>query len=120
MSTIPAVTCNTDWTLVYDSFLAGDFIGSLQTSGLSYFCVSATPPLTSQSGVNAGGDVEQIKLEGSDDNGATFYAIGAALLGVASSTVQVTVAGISAQLLRARVSVIGNTVTAGYVLIKGF
>lgn len=62
MSTIPAVTCNTDWTLVYDSFLAGDFVGSLQTSGLSYFCVSATPPLTSQSGVNAGGDVEQIKL----------------------------------------------------------
>ncbi|MFZ4807481.1 MAG: hypothetical protein ACOYLQ_09510 [Hyphomicrobiaceae bacterium] len=61
-----------------------------------------------------------LQLEGSDDNGATWYAIGSALAGVASSTVQVTVNNIQAAFLRARVSIVGATVTAGYVLIKGF
>ena len=61
-----------------------------------------------------------IQLEGSDDNGATWYALGSPLTGVASSSVQVTVTNVQAQLLRGRVSTIGATVTAGYVLIKGF
>jgi hypothetical protein len=61
-----------------------------------------------------------LQLEGSDDNGATWYAVGAALAGAASATVQVTVANIQASLLRARTSVVGSTVVLGYVLIKGF
>lgn len=61
-----------------------------------------------------------LQLEGSDDNGATWYAIGSPLTGVASSTVQVTVNNVNSGLLRARVSTIGATVTAGFTLIKGF
>jgi hypothetical protein len=59
-----------------------------------------------------------IQLEGSDDNGATWYAIGTALTAVASSTVQTTVNDINAALVRARVSTAGSGVTAGYVLVK--
>jgi hypothetical protein len=59
-----------------------------------------------------------LQLEGSDDNGATWYAIGTALTAVASSTVQLTVVDINAALLRARVSTAGVGVTAGYVMIK--
>jgi hypothetical protein len=61
-----------------------------------------------------------LQLEGSDDNGATWYAIGAPLTAVASSTVSLTVNNVQAQLVRARVSTVGAAVTAGYVLVKGF
>lgn len=61
-----------------------------------------------------------LQVEGSDDNGLTWYAVGSTLTGVASSTVQVTVTGMTSQLIRARVSTIGVTVTAGYVLLKAF
>lgn len=59
-----------------------------------------------------------LQLEGSDDFGATWYAIGSPLTAVASSTVQVTVLSINAAALRARVSTAGVGVTAGYVMIK--
>jgi hypothetical protein len=59
-----------------------------------------------------------IQLEGSDDFGLTWYAIGTPLTAVASSTVQVTVNSINAAALRARVSTAGVGVTAGYVMIK--
>ena len=62
----------------------------------------------------------QFQLEGSDDNGTTWYALGAALAGVASSTVQVTVANIQSQMIRARVSTAGSGATLGYVLLKAF
>lgn len=61
-----------------------------------------------------------IQLEGSDDNGVTWYAIGSPLTGVASSTVQLTVPNINAELVRGRVSTVGATVTAGYVEIKAY
>ncbi|MDP3088860.1 MAG: hypothetical protein Q8M99_11825 [Methylotenera sp.] len=59
-----------------------------------------------------------LQLEGSDDN-ANWYALGAPLLGVASSTVRMSVIDVSPSFIRARVSVVGATVVAGYVLIKG-
>jgi hypothetical protein len=59
-----------------------------------------------------------IQLEGSDDNGASWYSIGAPLTAVASSTVQLTITDINAALMRARVSTAGVGVTAGYVMIK--
>jgi len=59
-----------------------------------------------------------IQLEGSDDFGATWYAIGSPLTAVASSTVQTSVLDINAAALRARVSTAGVGVTAGYVMIK--
>jgi hypothetical protein len=61
-----------------------------------------------------------LQLQGSDDNGATWYAIGGTLTAVASSTVQLTVAGVNSQFLRAIVSTAGTSVAAGYVLIKAF
>lgn len=59
-----------------------------------------------------------LQLEGSDDNGASWYAIGTPLTAVASSTVQLTVGDINSALVRARVSTAGSGVTAGYVMIK--
>ena len=59
-----------------------------------------------------------LQMEGSDDNGASWYAIGTPLTAVASSTVQLTVTSINAALMRVRVSTAGATVTAGYVMIK--
>lgn len=59
-----------------------------------------------------------IQVEGSED-AVNWYAIGAPLTAVASSTVEVTVAK-SATFARARVSTAGVGVTAGYVLIKGY
>jgi hypothetical protein len=58
------------------------------------------------------------QLEGSDDFGATWYAIGTPLTGVASSTVQVTVSSINAGAIRARVSTGGSGATLGWVALK--
>ena len=89
---------------------------------------SATPSLNTQNcsnaqlaiNIGAATTPPTLQLEGSDDNGSTWYLIGTALAAVASSTVTTTVANVNSQLIRARVSVAGSTVTAGYVLIKGF
>ena len=59
-----------------------------------------------------------IQMEGSDDNGGSWYNIGTPLTAVASSTVQLTVTDINAALMRARVSTAGVGATAGYVMIK--
>jgi hypothetical protein len=61
-----------------------------------------------------------LQLEGSDDGGATWYAVGTPLTAVANSTVQVTIANMQSAFLRARVSTAGATATLGYILIKGF
>ncbi len=61
-----------------------------------------------------------LQLQGSDDGGATWYAIGSPLAAVASSTVQQTINNISADRIRAVVSTAGASVTAGYILIKAF
>lgn len=89
---------------------------------------SATPSINTQGcrnaqlviNIGAATTPPALQLEGSDDNGASWYSIGTPLTAVASSTVQVTVANTQSGLLRARVSTAGVTVTAGYVLIKGF
>jgi hypothetical protein len=90
---------------------------------------SATPTLNTQGTrnvqlvVNVGAittTAPALQLEGSDDNGATWYAIGSPLTAVAASTVQLTVNNVQASALRARVSTAGSGVTAGYVLLKGF
>ena len=73
---------------------------------LSLGAVTTTPPV--------------FQLEGSDDNGATWYAIGAALAGVPSSTVQLTVPDINADLVRARVSAAGVGAALGYALLKAW
>jgi len=62
----------------------------------------------------------QLTLQGSDDNGATFYDIGTALTAVASSSVTLKVNGVRAQFVRARVSTAGVGVTAGYVMVRAW
>jgi hypothetical protein len=59
-----------------------------------------------------------LQLQGSDDNGATWYAIGTPLTAVASSTVQLTVSPTSSQMTRAIVTTAGVGVTTGYIAIK--
>lgn len=61
-----------------------------------------------------------LTLEGSDDNGASWYAFTPTLTALASSTVQLTVNNICTDLIRARVSTAGVGVTAGYVLLRAF
>ena len=60
-----------------------------------------------------------LQIEGSED-GINWYAIGTPLTGVASSTVQLTIASVSPTFVRARVSTVGATVVAGYVSIKAW
>ena len=60
-----------------------------------------------------------LQLEGSED-GTNWYAMGTPLTGVANNTVQVTISGLSATYVRARVSTIGTAVVAGYVSIKAW
>ena len=91
---------------------------------------SATPGINVQNcqraqlviNIGAATTPPSLQLEGNDDNGSAtgWYVIGSPLAAVASSTVQVTVANVNSQLIRARVSSAGSVVTAGYVLIKGF
>lgn len=62
-----------------------------------------------------------MKLQGSDDNGATWYDIpNTTLTAVASNTVQVTANNISTQLLRAIVTTAGSGATLTYVGLKAF
>jgi hypothetical protein len=91
---------------------------------------SATPSIIVQNcsraqlvvNIGAATTPPSLQLEGNDDNGSAtgWYAIGSPLAAVANSTVQLTVANVNSQLIRARVSTAGSGVTAGYVLIKGF
>lgn len=61
-----------------------------------------------------------LQIEGSDDNGLTWYAIGAPLTAVASTTVRATNVDVNSQLIRARVSTAGSGATLSHVLLKGF
>ena len=61
-----------------------------------------------------------IQLQASDDAGASWYNIGTALLGVASSSVSTTVNNVTAQQIRGIITIVGNTVVAGYVMIRAF
>jgi hypothetical protein len=77
---------------------------------------------TAQLSINIGAATTApiLQLEGTDDNGTTWYSVGTTLTAVANSTVQVSVPDINSQFLRARVQTAGSVVTAGYVLIKAF
>ena len=120
------------FTRAINRLQCSDFVGStrqlIDRSIVLTTLNSATPSLNTQNcskaqlaiNIGAATTPPTLQLEGSDDNGATWYLIGTALVAVASSTVQTTIANVNSQLIRARVSVAGSTVTAGYVLIKGF
>lgn len=61
-----------------------------------------------------------LQLQGSDDNGSTWYTVGGTLTALASSTVSLTVNNIQSQFLRATVTAAGTGTTAGYVIVRGF
>lgn len=89
---------------------------------------STTPSLNVQNcdrlqlsiNIGAATTVPSLQLQGSDDNGTSWYAIGSALTAVASSTVTSTVSNVNAQLVRAIVTSAGSGVAMGYILLKGF
>lgn len=64
----------------------------------------------------------QIQLQGSDDNGSSWYNIGSALSTgtVANTTVQTTINNVNSQLVRANVTTQGTVGTCKSVTIKGF
>lgn len=70
--------------------------------------------------IGAATTVPNLQLQGSDDNGTSWYAIGSTLTAIASSTVTSTASNINAQLVRAIVTSAGSGITMGYVLLKGF
>lgn len=61
-----------------------------------------------------------IQLQGSEDNGATWYLLGSPLTAIASSIVTARVLDTQCQLVRAIITTAGIGVTAGYVLLKGY
>ena len=77
---------------------------------------------TMQLSLNIGGAsaVPTIQLEGSEDNGATWYPVGVALTGIQSSSVITTVANVNASLARARVALAGTGVVPGFIVVKGY
>jgi len=86
---------------------------SLNVQGCKFFQIQINIGTTSTS--------PQLQLEGSDDNGTTWYNIGSTVLASASSTQQITTTtNFNAQFIRARVSTPGTSTVMGYVLIKGF
>lgn len=100
-----------DRTIVHTT--GGSATATLKTNGaknIQLICnlgAATTPPV--------------LKLQGSDDNGGTWYDIPAgSLTTVAASTVQVTVANFNTELVRGVVGTAGATVTAGYVIVKAY
>jgi hypothetical protein len=89
---------------------------------------STTPSLIVQNSntlqlvVNIGASTTNpsLQLQGSEDNGVSWYPIGSAITAIANSTVSATFANVNTQLLRAIVTTAGSGVTMGYVLLKGF
>lgn len=89
---------------------------------------SATPALITGGARNlqlvlalgAGGTAPSVQIEGSDDNGQSWYSIGAPLAGVAGATVQLTVNNVQTERTRARVSAAGTGAALSYVLLKAF
>jgi hypothetical protein len=61
-----------------------------------------------------------IQLQGSEDGGVTWYDLGSPLTAVANSTVQVTVAGVNAELVRGIVTTAGVLATLTSVALKAF
>jgi hypothetical protein len=61
-----------------------------------------------------------LKLQGSDDNGLSWFDLTAPLTAVAATTVQLTAVNVNAELVRAIVTTAGVAATLNYVSIKGF
>lgn len=99
-----------------DRTVVPNTLNSVTPTLLARDCGNATQIVVNMGAITT--TAPQFQLEGSDDFGATWYAIGTPLTGVASSTVQATVIDINAAALRARVSTAGVGATLGYVLIK--
>jgi hypothetical protein len=89
---------------------------------------SFTPSLITQNcrslqlviNIGAATTAPSLQLQGSEDNGLTWHAIGTPLTAVASTTVSTTIENVNAQLTRAIVTSAGDSVTTGYILIRGF
>jgi hypothetical protein len=74
--------------------------------------------LTASIGTTTG--TPSIQLQGSDDNGVSWYSIGSPLSVPTNSTTSLTVPNINSQLLRGIVSTAGMGTVLNYILIRGF
>ena len=102
---------NANTEMHYDGkngLLWAKIVSSSDTTELIYFIDGTEPLQVSGTVVQHAQDITPATLS----DGYTFD--------VASSTVQLTIAGVSATFVRARVSTIGATVVAGYVSIKAW
>lgn len=99
-----------------DRTIVPNTLNSVTPSLLTRDCGNSTQLVVNMGAITT--TAPQFQLEGSDDYGVTWYAIGTPLTGVASSTVQLTVPDINSKAVRARVSTAGVGATLGYVLIK--
>jgi len=99
-----------------DRTIAPNTLNSTTPVLLTRDCGNATQIVVNMGAITT--TAPAFQLEGSEDFGATWYAIGSPLTGVASSTVQVTVNSINAAAIRARVSTAGSGATLGYVMLK--
>lgn len=61
-----------------------------------------------------------LQLQGTEDNGVSWYAIGTPLVAVSGATVQLTVSDFNAERVRAIVTTAGAGATLNYVAIKAF
>lgn len=83
------------------------FIGDTTRARLSLFVTSAgTPPA--------------VQLQGSDDNGVSWYDIGSSITAVAGTTVSSAEINISTSNIRAVVKTAGATVVGGWVSIRAY
>lgn len=70
--------------------------------------------------ITGGTSAPVLQLQGSDDNGSSWYSLGNVLSASTATTVQTTISATNTQLARVAVSSSGSTGISGYVLIKGF
>jgi hypothetical protein len=111
-----------DTAPIYRQLIDRSIVLTTLNSTTPSLIVGGAQNITLELNIGTATTVPVLTLEGSGDNGVTWYIInsGATLTATANSTVTLTLNGFSPQLIRARISTIGATVVAGYVLLRTF
>lgn len=102
--------------VIYDRTLA---INTLNSTSLNLANMN-TRNIQLVASVGAATTPPTLQLEGTVDNGASWFPIGSPLVTVASSVVQTTVASMNADSYRARVSSAGSGATLNYIQLRAF
>jgi hypothetical protein len=111
---------SSDVAPIYRQLIDRSVVLTTLNSNTPSLTVGGAKNVTVEINIGSATTAPAIQIEGSGDGGLTWYALGTPLTSVASSTVSLTVANVSPQLVRARISTAGVTVVAGYVLLRCF